>query len=66
LEPVNYEGWRVVVDEQEGRKGWVLLRQSLHDPLLVRHARIQGKQILQKTPFDAWIGFYIHDGLILS
>ena len=35
LEPVNYEGWRVVVDEQEGRKGWVLLRQSLHDPLLV-------------------------------
>lgn len=35
LEPVNYEGWRVSVDEGEGRKGWVLLRQSLHDPLLV-------------------------------
>ena len=35
LEAVNYEGWRVNVDEGEGRKGWVLLRQSLHDPLLV-------------------------------
>jgi hypothetical protein len=32
---VNYEGWRVAVDEGEGRHGWVLLRQSLHDPLLV-------------------------------
>ena len=29
------QGWRVVVDEGEGRRGWVLLRQSLHDPLLV-------------------------------
>jgi hypothetical protein len=35
LEAVNYEGWRVAVDEGEGRHGWVLLRQSLHDPLLV-------------------------------
>lgn len=35
LEPVNYEGWRVNIDEGEGRKGWLLLRQSLHDPLLV-------------------------------
>jgi hypothetical protein len=35
LEPVNYEGWRVIVDEGEGRRGWLLLRQSLHDPLLV-------------------------------
>ncbi|KAG2495321.1 hypothetical protein HYH03_006591 [Edaphochlamys debaryana] len=35
LESVNHEGWRVVVDEGEGRKGWALLRQSLHDPLLV-------------------------------
>ena len=35
LEPVNYEGWRVSVDEGQGRKGWLLLRQSLHDPLLV-------------------------------
>lgn len=35
LEAVNYEGWRVNVDEGEGKRGWVLLRQSLHDPLLV-------------------------------
>lgn len=32
---VNHEGWRVNVDEGQGRAGWVLLRQSLHDPLLV-------------------------------
>lgn len=35
LEPVNYEGWRVAVDEGDGHRGWLLLRQSLHDPLLV-------------------------------
>eukprot|EP00882_Tetradesmus_deserticola_P014684 GHRQ01015624.1.p1 GENE.GHRQ01015624.1~~GHRQ01015624.1.p1 ORF type:complete len:589 (+),score=228.84 GHRQ01015624.1:649-2415(+) len=35
LEPVNHEGWRVNVDEGEGKRGWLLLRQSLHDPLLV-------------------------------
>lgn len=38
LEEVNHEGWRVAVSEPgapPGRSGWVLLRQSLHDPLLV-------------------------------
>ncbi|WIA15226.1 hypothetical protein OEZ85_001902 [Tetradesmus obliquus] len=35
LEPVNHEGWRVNVDEGAGKRGWALLRQSLHDPLLV-------------------------------
>ncbi|KAK9839193.1 hypothetical protein WJX81_000583 [Elliptochloris bilobata] len=35
LEAENWEGWRVSVDEGGGRKGWVLLRASLHDPLLV-------------------------------
>lgn len=35
LEPVNHEGWRVAVDEGDGKRGWALLRQSLHDPLLV-------------------------------
>jgi hypothetical protein len=35
LEPVNHEGWRVTVDEGDGKRGWLLLRQSLHDPLLV-------------------------------
>jgi len=31
----NYEGWRVSVDEGDGNRGWVLMRQSLHDPLIV-------------------------------
>ncbi|KAG2454732.1 hypothetical protein HYH02_000569 [Chlamydomonas schloesseri] len=35
LESVNHEGWRVNMDEGQGRRGWLLLRQSLHDPLLV-------------------------------
>ena len=35
VEAENYEGWRVAVDEGEGRRGWLLLRASLHDPLLV-------------------------------
>lgn len=35
MEPENHEGWRVVVDEGEGRKGWCLLRPSIHDPLCV-------------------------------
>ena len=36
LEPVNHEGVRINVEEEgEGKRGWLLLRQSLHDPLLV-------------------------------
>lgn len=35
LETENWEGFRVAVDEGGGRRGWVLLRASLHDPLLV-------------------------------
>jgi len=36
LEPVNHEGVRISVEEEgEGKRGWLLLRQSLHDPLLV-------------------------------
>ena len=31
----NHEGFRACVDEGAGRAGWTLLRQSLHDPLLV-------------------------------
>jgi phosphomannomutase len=34
VEETNYEGYRVVVDEGGGKAGWLLLRQSLHDPLL--------------------------------
>jgi phosphomannomutase len=39
LEPENHEGWRVRVGSAAGSgkpaRGWLLLRQSLHDPLLV-------------------------------
>lgn len=35
LERENHEGWRVAVDEGSGQQGWLLLRASLHDPLLV-------------------------------
>ena len=38
LEEENHEGWRVSVDEGDGRFGWLLLRASLHDPLLVLNA----------------------------
>lgn len=40
LEPENFEGWRARVDEASigGTRGWVLLRGSLHDPLLVLNA----------------------------
>lgn len=43
LEQVNHEGWRARVDESSdesgsGTRGWVLLRGSLHDPLLVLNA----------------------------
>jgi phosphomannomutase len=34
VEEVNHEGFRVNVDEGDGKSGWLLLRQSLHDPLL--------------------------------
>lgn len=34
VEETNFEGFRVSVDEGDGRSGWLLLRQSLHDPLL--------------------------------
>ena len=35
LEKENHEGWRVSIEEGEGKRGWALLRASLHDPLLV-------------------------------
>lgn len=35
MEEDNYEGWRVSVDEGEEKKGWCLLRPSIHDPLCV-------------------------------
>jgi len=38
LDEINHEGWRINIDEGDGKRGWVLLRQSLHDPLLVMNA----------------------------
>lgn len=35
LEAENYEGWRVRVQEEGGKEGWILLRPSLHDPDIV-------------------------------
>jgi phosphomannomutase len=35
LEDENYEGWRVKVDEGDGKEGWILVRPSLHDPDIV-------------------------------
>lgn len=34
LESENHEGFRVSVDEGDGKAGWLLLRPSLHDPVL--------------------------------
>lgn len=31
----NHEGWRLNIDEGDGQSGWLLLRGSIHDPLLV-------------------------------
>lgn len=51
LEDENYEGWRVRVDEGDGKEGWVLVRPSLHDPdivLNVESERAHGmRKILQ-------------------
>ena len=35
MERENYEGWRVQVKEGNGKRGWCLLRPSIHDPLCV-------------------------------
>lgn len=50
MEAVNYEGWRVAVDEGNGRRGWLLLRQSLHDPLLVLNVESDMQGGKQGTP----------------
>ena len=50
LEKENHEGWRVSIDEGDGRRGWCLLRASLHDPLLVLNAESDvrgGKHVLR-------------------
>lgn len=34
-EKVNFEGLRVVVDEGNGKAGWVMNRMSLHEPIVI-------------------------------
>ena len=49
LEKENHEGWRVSIEEGEGKRGWALLRASLHDPLLVLNVESDvrgGEQLL--------------------
>lgn len=57
LEPVNYEGWRVNVEEGEGHRGWLLLRQSLHDPLLVLNIESDtpGGERIKSTLCSVWL-----------
>lgn len=60
LENVNHEGWRIVVSEPgapAGRDGWVLLRQSLHDPLLVLNveSEVSGGAAVLASQVVAWL-----------
>jgi len=55
LEPVSHEGYRVTVDEGDGRRGWVLLRKSLHDPVLPLNVESElpgGVRIIVQTLVD--------------
>ncbi len=54
LEPVNYEGVRVNLDEEHGN-GWFLLRLSLHDPLLplnIESNSIGGVKVIATELFE--------------
>eukprot|EP01025_Chloroclados_australasicus_P063651 TRINITY_DN8432_c0_g3_i1.p1 TRINITY_DN8432_c0_g3~~TRINITY_DN8432_c0_g3_i1.p1 ORF type:complete len:607 (-),score=87.91 TRINITY_DN8432_c0_g3_i1:312-1919(-) len=48
VEP-NYEGVRVSIPEDGNGKGWILLRASLHDPLLVMNAESEVEGGLEKS-----------------
>lgn len=56
-EPVNFEGFRIQVDEGGGKRGWLLLRQSLHDPLLVLNVESEVPGGCAKTAlrFKCWM-----------
>lgn len=57
MEAENYEGWRVVVNEGDGKFGWCLLRPSIHDPLCVLNIESEISQGLQKTASEL-MGFF--------
>ena len=54
---VNHEGYRVRKDEGEGRWGWFLLRQSLHDPVCVLNfeSEVPGGVVAMAKEFSAWL-----------
>ncbi len=45
---MNAEGYRVCVDEGDGKAGWFLLRQSLHDPVCVLNFESDAKGGVKK------------------
>ena len=49
METENYEGWRVQVTEENGKRGWCLLRPSIHDPLCVLNIESEMAGGLAKT-----------------
>jgi phosphomannomutase len=53
----NYEGLRVCVDEGNGKKGWFLLRCSLHDPVMVLNfeSQVRGGVATMAEEFGAWL-----------
>lgn len=54
---VNYEGYRVNRDEGDGKRGWFLLRQSLHDPVMVLNfeSEIPGGVDVMAKDVVAWL-----------
>lgn len=52
----NFEGFRVRKDEGDGKWGWFLLRQSLHDPVMVLNfeSDVPGGVKSMAKEFSAW------------
>lgn len=57
LEEENHEGWRFNIPEGEGKRGWCLLRQSLHDPIIVLNAEsdVEGGVEAILEPLRKWL-----------
>lgn len=56
-EDENYEGYRFNVELGNGKSGWVLLRSSLHDPLLVLNAESEANNSIGviTEPIRNWL-----------
>jgi len=59
---------QVTVDEGEGRMGWLLLRASLHDPLLVLNveSELEGGNYYKVTELLMSRGLVIESLLVVS